>query len=174
MERLKNVLIEVFFSKIFKKLLFFEIKFYIVQMSFQVKIEGWTIFWRIMRDENKLLSHHLAKAIKYLENIVYPLWEPRLFLMDSTPRFLSTSSTMSTLSQKFFLWPCYHLQVIEIGSLARFRWSDWLPKSPLSKTKMSFIWKNRYPKKALHAKTADIFDRNQKTRHHQNDREFSK
>lgn len=98
MERLKNVLIEVFFSKIFKKLLFFEIKFYIVQMSFQVKIEGWTIFWRIMRDENKLLSHHLAKAIKYLENIVYPLWEPRLFLMDSTPRFLSTSSTMSTLS----------------------------------------------------------------------------
>ena len=40
-----------------------------------------------MRDENKLLSHHLAKAIKYLENIVYPLWEPRLFLMDSTPRF---------------------------------------------------------------------------------------
>ena len=49
--------------------------------------------WKIMRDENKLLSHHLAKAIKYLENIVYPLWEPRLVLMDLTPRFISTRST---------------------------------------------------------------------------------
>ena len=173
MERLKNVLIEVFFSKIFKKLLFFEIKFYIVQMSFQVKIEGWTIFWRIMRDENKLLSHHLAKAIKYLENIVYPLWEPRLFLMDSTPRFFFNELHNVHIKPKILSLALLS-QVIEIGSLARFRWSDWLPKSPLSKTKMSFIWKNRYPKKALHAKTADIFDRNQKTRHHQNDREFSK
>ena len=82
---------KILFYKIsfYKILEILEIGFFTSQRLFEVNIERWKSFWKIMRDENKLLSHHLAKAIKYLENIVYPLWEPRLVLIDLTPRFFN-------------------------------------------------------------------------------------
>ena len=87
----KIIMNKILFYKIsfYKILEILEIGFFTSQRLFEVNIERWKPFWKIMRDENKLLSHHLAKAIKYLENIVYPLWEPRLVLIDLTPRFFN-------------------------------------------------------------------------------------